>query len=466
MKRLLLFLTLAICQKSMSQIFYDEGPLFGIDVNLNEYVLQGSKWNKTTLTYYVYNTSNSLTSTQRATAIANAFATWQSNSVLNFMEVSTPGSADLKISWKTGDHGDGHPFQTSVLAHAFYPPTAGGSYAGQLHFNDSYQWNVNGNDYDLETVALHEIGHLLGLGHSTDINSIMYPSYLGVNHQLGSDDLQGIWALYGCPYSISGSNTICDYETYSIANLPTGLSVQWSVSNDLLTIVLGQGTSTIMVSKIDDGAATISAGIYRNGTLLATKTKSNILVGSPSLALMVNPVASDGNSGYWIASDNGNSLEIDNSVDQFYDYYKLLIDRFVNDAWVRVRTVNSYHNGNRVPALTYSGWYRVLIAGHNSCGFSDYNDLYVSVENSGGGLILSYNQSEEVLSYSIPTTDTDRKSKKDDSFIVQLWSNKNIIKSFKTTEKNGKIPMLGLKKGIYYLRIISDGKAYSGKFAK
>ena len=461
------FFSLLVCQKSMSQILYDEGPLFGPNINYEEYLLQGSKWNKTTLTYYIYNTSNSLTSTQRATAIANAFATWQANSVLNFVEVSTPGSADLKISWKTGDHGDGHPFQTGVLAHAFFPPTAGGSYAGQLHFNDSYQWNVNGNDYDLETVALHEIGHLLGLSHSTDTTSIMYPYYLGVNHQLGDDDWHGIWALYGCPRVISGPNHVCLYDTYSMSNLPSDLTVQWSVNNNHLAIVTGQGTSTILVSKVDFGSSTVSADIYYNGTLLTTVTRSNIIVGLPSLELMVEPVAADGNSGYWIASNNGNSLEIDNAVDQYYNYYKLLIDRWVNNSWVRVNTVNNYHNGNHVPALTNSGWYRVSIAGHNiDCGFSDYYDLYVSVENSGGGLILSYNPSEEVLTYNIPVMETDEQNQKDDSFVVQLWSNKNIIKSFKTTEKNGRISLSGLKNGIYYLRIISDRKAYSGKIAK
>ena len=51
---------------------------------------------------------------------------------------------------------------------------------------------------DLYTVALHEIGHNLGLEHSTVHGSIMYP-YLGGTQTLDRDDIAGIQALYGKP---------------------------------------------------------------------------------------------------------------------------------------------------------------------------------------------------------------------------------------------------------------------------
>src|SRR5207245_1533040 len=33
---------------------------------------------------------------------------------------------------------------------------------------------VGANQYDFETIAMHELGHALGLGHSPDKNSVMY----------------------------------------------------------------------------------------------------------------------------------------------------------------------------------------------------------------------------------------------------------------------------------------------------
>ena len=52
--------------------------------------------------------------------------------------------------------------------------------------------------YDLETVALHEIGHILGLGHSSVEGAIMYPyiSSGATKLDLHHDDIHGIRALY------------------------------------------------------------------------------------------------------------------------------------------------------------------------------------------------------------------------------------------------------------------------------
>lgn len=53
---------------------------------------------------------------------------------------------------------------------------------------------------DFFTVAVHELGHSLGLSHSHQPTSIMFPYYRGVqNHaefSLDYDDILGIYELY------------------------------------------------------------------------------------------------------------------------------------------------------------------------------------------------------------------------------------------------------------------------------
>ena len=64
-------------------------------------------------------------------------------------------------------------------------------------------WNI-GPTYDLFTVASHEIGHALGLGHSSSgSNAIMYPTYAGRKIGLAADDIAGIRSIYsaGAPRS-------------------------------------------------------------------------------------------------------------------------------------------------------------------------------------------------------------------------------------------------------------------------
>lgn len=46
------------------------------------------------------------------------------------------------------------------------------------------------------SVALHEIGHSLGLAHSYEREAVMYPNYVKQHHGLKQDDINGIEKLY------------------------------------------------------------------------------------------------------------------------------------------------------------------------------------------------------------------------------------------------------------------------------
>jgi Matrixin len=69
-----------------------------------------------------------------------------------------------------------------------------------MAINTRFPWSTGCTQvpgrFDLQTVFLHENGHVAGLGHSSDINAVMYPSYTTARCALGQDDINGLNSLY------------------------------------------------------------------------------------------------------------------------------------------------------------------------------------------------------------------------------------------------------------------------------
>ena len=281
MKYLYLLVSLLFCTASVSaQDLSQEKVIMYDDFGLEDYAVMGCKWNKTALNYYIESTTSDISSQDCINAIANSFAAWSDISDFIFNQVNDSSNADLTIKW------DYNFNSNSILAETGTAYNASTYIISKatIHFNGNVSWATNGSNYDVFKVAVHEIGHALGMRHSEYSNAIMYYAYNSTS-SLTADDICGLWSIYDCPFPISGPSTVGSSAVYFINHVPVDsrVSVVWSLSdtyfndNCLDQDVPSANQCTILGSSdhaMNNGMLT--ANLYYNSNLLQTFTKSGI----------------------------------------------------------------------------------------------------------------------------------------------------------------------------------------------
>lgn len=134
-------------------------------------------------------------------AFAKAIQTWIANADVNIGFVPDSGAASGVYGPTRGDErfGDirvsGFNFATDTYAEAVDENVRSvGTWAGDIFFNTGVSWNSLN---DIQAVALHELGHVLGLDHSTDPNSPMFTHGPSNTLALTANDISQLQAIHG-----------------------------------------------------------------------------------------------------------------------------------------------------------------------------------------------------------------------------------------------------------------------------
>ncbi len=180
----------------------------------------GIKWNNFPVDYYI-NASNAGTDqTQAYAAVVAGFNTWDAEdhggdeNLVFFHELLTENGAEITVSWASMD-GPGGTLASALIS---FNPATKTINSVTITFDSLDTWKVFGSlecgeqtsgtpdvdEFDIEDVAAHEIGHAVGLDHvkgGEDTYNTLYTYVLweGETHKrtLGDGDRAGMVDLYG-----------------------------------------------------------------------------------------------------------------------------------------------------------------------------------------------------------------------------------------------------------------------------
>ena len=174
-------------------------------VGVRAYSLSAYKWAVSPVVVYLNPTNMDVTASAAETAVRSALSTWstQSGSASRYQyggrvaDTNTAVDGRNVVIFRNASSG-------GALA-STYSWTSGGSRVDSdvVFWDASYQFftgtsGCSGGAY-IEDVATHELGHSLGLGHSSVTEATMYGAYTWCStamRTLASDDLAGLQALY------------------------------------------------------------------------------------------------------------------------------------------------------------------------------------------------------------------------------------------------------------------------------
>ena len=166
------------------------------------------RWKTTPVTVLVNNTGNSTItdSDHGVTAVVGAIRAWGIISSSATSSQAVRGQAPAIISL----HTNGHICTGSCLAATLtgYYHQEGSAYYiddADIYTNTRYNYTSSreadgcSGEYDIDGIMTHEVGHVIGLGHSSVAGATMYPSVSACNtapRSLATDDINGKNDLY------------------------------------------------------------------------------------------------------------------------------------------------------------------------------------------------------------------------------------------------------------------------------
>lgn len=180
----------------------------------NQYHLSNAKWGEGeygtpggTVTWAFATTpgtgfgfSSYITEPAYRALIRDAFQAWEDAVDIDFVELAPGADADVMLGFDQIDGAYGVVGEAASRG-SRTTETLFSMTEAEIRFDVDENWATDQsparNEIGLYQVALHEIGHIMGLNHTTDPNTIMYSSDISGLEGLTAGDIEGARLFYG-----------------------------------------------------------------------------------------------------------------------------------------------------------------------------------------------------------------------------------------------------------------------------
>ena len=286
---------------------------------MSDYAFEGPKWSSSTITWSFApaggDYTNAITGAYQ-NIVRAAIARWAQVANVTFKEVPDSTNVAIRVGWASFSGTELGETDFSYLnnissTQIFRPGTTVRLEDPAIRpvgagLSDYYQ----GTATTLFQTVLHEIGHALGLAHSTNPADIMYPT-LGPNDtNLGAADIQGVQILYGAPAGgamiasmvialispsavNAASGVIAVYRFFDSTNGTQFLTASAAEQNSVIATRLDLTYEGLGLGGIAPGADASAVPVFRffdttTGTHFFTSSQSeqnNLVATRPDLVL-------------------------------------------------------------------------------------------------------------------------------------------------------------------------------------
>lgn len=369
------------------------------------------------------------------------------HSCLRNMQYPTDSKAKTQIAdtygselyWKTNNF----YVRSGVFSHWFY-----------LLVNGKTGTNSIGNQYLVKGIGMEKAeklivntvysGYLRGTYSYTDIrNAFIHAAIEELNDASIAQQISNAWYAVGVGTQVGkptiiGKTLVCDEETYTISDeLPANAAIFWSPSNTNLQLVSGQKTRQAVFKRNGNGACEVAVNISINSVNVSNALK--VWVGLPATPTLLGTDEKGLYRRGWDYRLAASNTPEEGVVEYEWTAHRATIKPYSDGSW-------AIFTPDRQPEPV-----SVDVRARNACGWGQ--------EASVWGLIDDGYAAE----YAKPTGINDNPQTDGGMYKIEIWNSMRLLEAKPAQEPKYDQYLERLPQGIYFVRIIRDGRIVDTK---